>query len=115
MAAAGRLELSESPGENGLHPVIATSTGMSSSARRTVANGKRFSNVASWNRGRPQQPPGYVPSGAGKKGRSFQTGTGPSRTRATFGLPLIQIAANSFGSLSKSGWLRKENLVRLPV
>src|SRR5882724_13218442 len=58
MPATGRLELSASPGENGLQPVSSTSRGTSVSLRRTVPNGNRVSNVACRNRGSPQQPPG---------------------------------------------------------
>src|SRR5882757_780422 len=42
--ATGKLELSASPGRNGLQPVISTSRGTSTSLRRTVPNGKRVSN-----------------------------------------------------------------------
>src|SRR5258705_7846840 len=56
--ATGRLELSASPGENGLQPVSSTAKGNSASLRRTVPNGNRLSKVASRNRGSPQQPPG---------------------------------------------------------
>src|SRR5882724_2309313 len=86
--ATGRLDLSASPGENGLQPVSSTSKGKLASLRWTVAKGNRLSKVASRNRGSPQHPPGYTPSTPGRNGFSFQAGTGPSRTRATFFDPL---------------------------
>src|SRR5882672_8306974 len=43
--ATGRLELSASPGENGLQPVSCTSRGISGSVRRTVPKGNRLSKA----------------------------------------------------------------------
>src|SRR5258705_10138276 len=69
--ATGRLELSASPGENGLQPVSSTSRGISASLRRTIPNGNRLSNVACRNSGSPQQPPGWTPSTTGGHCRRF--------------------------------------------
>ncbi len=40
----------------------------------------------------------------------FQAGTGPSRTRASFGSPLTHTAAKTQGSLKMSGWWRKRDV-----
>ena len=52
-AATGRLELSASPGSNGLQPVISTPSGTCGSAERTTPNGKRVLKVALAKRGKP--------------------------------------------------------------
>ena len=113
-AATGRLELSGSPASNGLQPVISTFRGSSSSVSVTVPNGKRASKRARPNRGRPQvAPPDPLP--VSLRPNIFQLGTGPSRTRARFGSPLTQTAANTQGSLKMFGWWRSETCERAPV
>ena len=52
-AATGRLELSASPGSNGLQPVISTLSGTCGSVSVTTPNGKRVLKVALAKRGRP--------------------------------------------------------------
>ena len=52
-AATGRLELSASPGSNGLQPVISTFNGICGSVSATMPNGKRLLKVALAKRGRP--------------------------------------------------------------
>ena len=53
IAQTGRLELSESPGTNGLQAETLASTGSSRSLRSNCANGKRASNSTDSNRGNP--------------------------------------------------------------
>ena len=106
-AATGRLESSASPGSKGLQPVISTCKGTDLSSRLTVANGKRVEKRAWRKRGRPKEAPA-APLPVPGEPKSFQPGTGPSRTRATLFLPSTQTAAKVQGSLNTSGLLRRE-------
>ena len=52
-AATGKLELSSSPGINGLQPVMSVARGISWSSRETVAKGNFAAKLADSNLGSP--------------------------------------------------------------
>jgi len=113
--ATGRLELSASPGMKGLHPVMLTSSGISSSSRSTVANGKRAENVAFSKCGYPLAPLPLPFPPVFALPNTFQSAIGPSRTFAPFSSPLMAIAENMNGSLKMSGLFRTETCEIPPV
>jgi len=98
----GKLELSSSVGINGLQPLMETSIGISLSSSFIFPNGNFVSKVAFSNRGNPYDfsPAPFPVFGFPK---TFQAGTGPSRTLAPFSSPFTESAAIINGSLKTSG------------
>jgi hypothetical protein len=96
------LEESASPGVKGLKPVIVALMGRASSASLTVQKGKRNENSHSRKRGSPYVLPG-APLPVRGAPKYFQSGIGPSTTRAS---SLRGVAFDADGR--KESWLVEE-------